>query len=405
MTPHSRTGNLRWYQSEDIEWIESLASMLSLKTALRNTWFETALGPSPKPAIILAKGLRELQLDHESGARKIAAFALTVLHNVSETLDDPISLQGAWWHKLRLAAWHLWKNGRPSMNAAIINFMLMFLTETATSLSTKGTDQTSSRLCVRNAFQSVQQQIRSFTTRISKHLASYVRSTFAKIDRPTSSFVILTLSASSTIRECIVQASLSSGAKNIDIRVLESRPLFEGVSMASSLMDCFQSRLHTCNVRIAIYTDASVALAAKDVDILLLGADCIAVDGSVSNKTGSLPAALSLRHMSPSGKIIVVSEIHKVAPDTCTETHVVEDNGPWEVTSAWEQTDVSKLKFNRDLAISSQLNIDVPNVYFEWVPPSLIDAYVCEDGPKDVSTFQQQSKVVKEQCEEYFEIF
>lgn len=56
--------------------------------------------------------------------------------------------------------------------------------------------------------------------------------------------------------------------------------------------------------------------AAQDIDVLLLlGADRIGSDGSISNKIGSLPATLNVRQVSPSAKVVVASEIYNVAPD------------------------------------------------------------------------------------------
>jgi translation initiation factor 2B subunit (eIF-2B alpha/beta/delta family) len=66
-------------------------------------------------------------------------------------------------------------------------------------------------------------------------------------------------------------------------------------------------------VEITLYPDAAAALASSGVDILLLGADRIAASGAVSNKTGSLPASLSVRHISPVAKVVVLSELEKVA--------------------------------------------------------------------------------------------
>ena len=402
---------------------------------LRNTWFETELGPTS--GNILENGLQQLQQDHESGARKLAAVSLNILRDVLEHLEDPIRLDGPWWLKARLAAWHLWKNGRPSMDAAIISFLLLALREITTSLSLTNVDSMCRHSHIHTALDRVQKMIRSFTPRISNNLASYMRSKGSSCSsKPTlqrkTTFTILTLSASSTIRECIVQAALASGAPFIDVRVLESRPLFEGVSMAGSIINSFEALqshqngiLHHPKVRVTIYTDASVAQAAAGADLLLLGADRISPEGSVSNKTGSIPAALSVRHMARGGETIVVSEIYKVAMQTenTTEEHdIMENNEASEVMGAWEQNDRLKgLDIIQDRFESHDSNhhdvqqqqpepqpqknqsvATVQNVYFEWVPPSLIDTYICEDGMKTAVDFQRQSQWVSEQCELFF---
>jgi translation initiation factor 2B subunit (eIF-2B alpha/beta/delta family) len=122
-------------------------------------------------------------------------------------------------------------------------------------------------------------------------------------------------------------------ALGLDIRLLESRPLYEGVSFASTLLSRFQSHSKTSPVKITLYPDAAAALASG-VDVLLLGADRIAASGAVSNKTGSLPATLSVRHISPVAKVVVLSEPEKVTEPGQTGLHVVEENDLTEVMAA-----------------------------------------------------------------------
>ncbi|KAE8366326.1 hypothetical protein BDV27DRAFT_170991 [Aspergillus caelatus] len=372
---------------------------------LRKVWFEIDLGPAPGK--MLASGLKQLQHDHESGARKLAAVSVNILRAVLVHLDDPITLSGTWWQKARMTAWHLWKNGRQSMDAAILSFLLMALTEIEAFLLTTGPEETCDKLHISELFDRIQKKIRSYKLRLSYNFGSYAMSKISRTGSVPKHLKILTLSASCTIRECIAQLAQISDAQSIEIRVLESRPLFEGVSLASSLLEYLENEPNIPKVNVSIFTDASVALAAQDVDFLLLAADRIAADGSVSNKTGSLPAALSVRHVSPSAGIIVVSELDKVAMQSCdTEAHTMENNESSEVLDAWQQSETVKglgvieQKIQRK---GRQVTVNVPNVYFEWVPPTLIDAYICEDGVKLPSDFRKRSQWIKEQCERYFD--
>lgn len=386
----------------------SLGALPCIDQGLRNTFFDTELGPAS--GTILAAGLQQLQQDHESGARKLAAVALSILRTTLEHLEDPISLNGPWWRKTCLAAWHLWKNGRPSMDAAIVSFLLLTLSEISTGLLQEIGSGTCKELCIQNAFDNIQHMIRSYTTRISQNLASHILSKDENSKTKRNRFTILALSCSSTIRECIVQSALASGAPLINIHVLESRPLFEGVSMAASIVSRFEALpIPRPQVRVTIFTDASVAQAAMGVDLLLLGADRIAADGSVSNKTGSLPAALMVHHMEPAAETIVVSEIYKVATEPSNQ-HNVENNEASEVMNAWKQNDkvkgldIVQDRLESDDAGHGQATVNVQNVYFEWVPPSLINTYICEDGLKTPEDFQRQAQWVSEQCEVYFGI-
>ncbi|KAB8259102.1 hypothetical protein BDV32DRAFT_139175 [Aspergillus pseudonomiae] len=372
---------------------------------LRKVWFEIDLGAAPGK--VLASGLKQLQHDHESGARKLAAVSVNILRAVLAHLDDPIVLSGPWWQKARMTAWHLWKNGRQSMDAAILSFLLMTLTDIETLLLTMGPAETCDKRQVSELFDRVQKKIRSYKLRLSYNFGSYVMSKISRTGCIPKHLTIITLSASCTIRECITQLVRISGAQSVEIRVLESRPLFEGVSLASAILEHLEKEPNSPKVDVSIFTDASVALAAQNVDFLLLAADRIAADGSVSNKTGSLPAALSVRHVSPSADIIVVSELDKVAMQSCdTEAHTMENNESSEVVDAWQQSETVKglsvieQKIQRK---GRQVTVNVPNVYFEWVPPTLIDAYICEDGVKLPSDFRNRSQWIKEQCERYFD--
>ncbi|KNG87819.1 translation initiation factor eIF-2B subunit family protein [Aspergillus nomiae NRRL 13137] len=372
---------------------------------LRKVWFEIDLGPTPGK--VLASGLKQLQHDHESGARKLAAVSVNILRAVVAHLDDPITLSGPWWQKARMTAWHLWKNGRQSMDAAILSFLLMTLTEIETLLLTLGPEEPCDKRQVSELFDRIQKKIRSYKLRLSYNFGSYAMSKISRAGCIPKHLTIITLSASCTIRECITQLVRISGVRSVEIRVLESRPLFEGVSLASSILEHLEKEPNSPKVDVSIFTDASVALAAQNADFLLLAADRIAADGSVSNKTGSLPAALSVRHVSPSADIIVVSELDKVAMQSCdTEAHTMENNESSEVVDAWQQSETVKglgvieQKIQRK---GRQVTVNVPNVYFEWVPPTLIDAYICEDGVKLPSDFRNRSQWIKEQCERYFD--
>ena len=161
-------------------------------------------------------------------------------------------------------------------------------------------------------------------TRISDSFASYAKLQCAGSN--PKELRILTLSSSSTIRAALINLITTTPDLQIDLRILESRPLFEGVGLASAITQEVKSAtkgLDRSTVRIIVYTDASSAIASRDIDFLLLGADRISADGSVSNKTGSLPAILSARHASPRCKIVVLSELEKVA---IAEEHGVEEN-------------------------------------------------------------------------------
>lgn len=76
----------------------------------------------------LAEGLQRLQTDHQSGSQELTSFALTVFRDVvvqSRTGDGVLDDQ--WWTGVRMAAWHLGKNGRESMGTSVMNALISVL--------------------------------------------------------------------------------------------------------------------------------------------------------------------------------------------------------------------------------------------------------------------------------------
>ena len=187
----------------------------------------------------------------------------------------------------------------------------------------------------------------AMTRRLCRAFESYLREKVIGnlVTEQRRTLTVMTLSASSTIRESIIH-SLKSDCCNsevpfeiLDLRILESRPLYEGVSLASTILSSVQSvddDIRRPKVSVSLYTDGSAALAARDIDVLLIGADRIAGhDGAVSNKTGSLPAILAAKHISPQARILVISELDKVAQADSIESCPEEDNDAEEVLGAW----------------------------------------------------------------------
>jgi translation initiation factor 2B subunit (eIF-2B alpha/beta/delta family) len=398
---------------------EAFGGVPRLKESLRRVWFEGDFGPQSTAGRKLAVGLERLQTDHESGSRQLAAMALGTFREVIVDMGSTGQVGNEiWWEKVRMAAWHLWKNGRESMGAPILNALIAALVDIEPIvLDTEDKGNKKDRVLA--AIDRLIENRKSTTARVSDAFASYIQENILN-QKDKYSLTILTLSASSTIRDCIVHAAITSNAQLLVLRVLESRPLYEGVTIASSILSDFRSRANAPRVQITIYTDASAALASGGVDILLLGADRISSSGAVSNKTGSLPAVLSARCISPSTKVVVLSELEKVAEPGDPHTHIVEENNPEEITRAWRQSNVkgwhvleAALKAQSEEHPEEQreqkgkvhATVSVKNIYFEWVRPEAInefDAYVCEDGVLSVDDIRKRSAWVGMQIEKFF---
>lgn len=393
-----------WYDPADVKDDEQFGGVPRLAESLHRVWFEAHMSPEASQA--LRSGLEELKNDHQSGSHELTTIALKGFRDVLVYLQN----DDKWWETARIAAWHLWKNGRESMGAATLNAFLGVLTDMEEMVG-KGLNDGSRWDRVLTIVDHHLEDRRAMSKRIKESFASYLKTEFLSDAQPEppSTLTLLTLSASSTIRDSILDAFASLPISNLDLRILESRPLFEGASMASSLISEFQSKFLTSNqhLDLTIYTDASSALAASGVDFVLLGADHICSSGWISNKTGSLPAVLSARHVNPRAKVLIFSESEKVAEPGVDGGHPTEDNDPTEVIAPWLETDVKGIKVLQEglrgaCSKTGNCTVGVKNIYFEWVPADLIDAYISEEGTLDVKAIQQKAQEVKGKAKRYF---
>ncbi|KAE8381165.1 hypothetical protein BDV26DRAFT_255858 [Aspergillus bertholletiae] len=395
----------QWYDPRTVLEDESLNTVPRLQDSLRRVWFEGTT--NERAAKALATGLERLRADHESGAHELTAIALTVFRDFIAYTQN--RLDAEWWNMVRMAAWHLIKNGRESMGAATQNAVLSVLAEIEGIMEQKtGPEQKWDRILVlidfhlRNRANIAQQVKHSFI--------SYLQSHFSSGGTQKDRLTILTMSSSSTIRDSILEVYDALGIHTLELRVLESRPLFEGASFASSLLSTFKSQSNPPNkkLHVRIYTDASAALAAKDVDIIMLGADRISAAKGVCNKTGSLPLVLSAKHVTPGVQIVVLSDLEKVnGMAGVIDDKLAEGNDPFEVSSAWRNDGVKGVQALESEVRASKsdqenLSVTVENIYFEWVPLDMVDAFICEEGVLEKDSIQEKSQKLGERVNRYF---
>jgi len=407
----------KWFDPIDVEDSEQFGGVPRLDESLRRVWFEKVIGEGS--GSILSQGLGQLKNDLQSGARQLAGAALEILKEVIKALGahDPSEL---WWYKVRLTAWHLCKNGRESMGAAIMSALLEALRSVQETLrqqeeypesihSKKWRDAVVDDLERRIALRET-----SATDAMINVFRKFIDEAFSARLLSNTPLSILTLSQSSTIARSLRKIVLESRLA-LDLRVLESRPLFEGVSLAGYLAADILTADTTVNspppknrpgVQITIFTDASAALASEGVDMVLIGADRIASSGAVSNKTGSLPAILSAKHVSPQTKVVVLGDSEKIAPPRDPKEHVVENQDPVQVMRAWDMDANSEQVRHAATSLTTALGpsgrrgldgvlIEVRNVFFEWVPPELIDIYLTENGVWAVEDIARHSEMLE----------
>ncbi|PYH91818.1 nagb/rpia/CoA transferase-like protein [Aspergillus ellipticus CBS 707.79] len=414
ITPNWEHTDWEWYDPQDMITTtnNSIRTVPRLRASLRRVYFESTF--PPRAAATLSCGLDRLRNDHGSGAQELTSSALLIFRDFILQMNNVlVAYPEDSWKKLRLAAWHIIKNGRESMGAATMNALIAVLQE----IEEIQEDEKARTKCGNHTWERVlmvlDHHLASRTSRaeqVKEGFTHYLRFRFGEAKEKLT---ILTVSASSTIRDSILDAYAALEIGALELRVLESRPLFEGVSVAASVVSGFRSRFKDTpgkELKVKVYTDASAAVAAEGVDLLLLGADRISAMKGVSNKTGSLPAALSVRNVSPEAQVVVLSDLDKInCPGSVVDDEHEEENDPAEVVSAWRNDGVNAVKVLEEAMKGTYLEgealstVQVKNVYFEWVPLYMVDAFVSEEGVMDESRIREKSLELGETVGRYFD--
>ncbi|KIY42976.1 translation initiation factor eIF-2B subunit family protein [Fistulina hepatica ATCC 64428] len=334
----------KWAPPEELE----NAVIRPTVPGLVETFRRVRVGP------LVARGLRELQNDTVSGAQEMAVHALRVFRDGIDDVhtNDP----NEFWRRLRMMGWHIAKNGRPSMSAAIEGGILRALTDVkkrwdATSVTTG-----------RDVAQKVVTELISASESVTSRLKTAFLKFMADEGRNRGHITILTLSHSSTLRNCLAEL-VRRPPVFVKLLILESRPANEGVALAKRLVD------ENPNVEVEIASDASVGLFAQQATHLLLGADRITPSGDIFNKIGSLPAAILARRCG--AKVVAVAQRDKISKSSDDKEDYLEEHAGDELLRAWDST----LKANG--------KVQVRNFYFEKVPADIVDVFLTEEGALD----------------------
>ncbi|KAI1387111.1 nagb/rpia/CoA transferase-like protein [Hypoxylon trugodes] len=387
-----------WFNPLDVNESDEFGGVPKLVNSLRRVWPEYDLGPKAGKAF--TSGLQQLRNDHENGARQLAEMAVLTLKNLIAEMDSH-AIDDTWWANMRMAAWHICK-ARESMGSAITSAVVKSLDRVEAIF----TQDLSPSEKVRQMIESIEDQLnqREMTTeRIRNTFVDYLRQNVTHNAEPKNRLAVLTLSSSSTISACLLQAAADLGIQ-LDLRILESRPLYEGVTLASKLLEVGSE---STDFTVTIYTDASSALAAESVDIVVLGADRISSTGDVSNKIGSLPLVLSQKHVAPKAKVIILSETEKVASPGSIAEHEVEENDSAELVRTWrggvKGANIIEDALNDAEGTSTSCKkVHVRNVYFEWIPARFIHAYITEEGLWSVEDIVKRSNWVGNEMDRFF---
>lgn len=365
----------------------------------------------PEP---VRKVVNTLQADHVSGAGQLCNIAIRELASLLLN-DEALKTQACaddWWNLVRTYAFHIAKNGRPSMGAVIVTCIVRVLeTLSACSYMLSPKSPAARANFAHKIVLGCIVATRKRWSSIPTQFEDYVTSTpyYRQKNRPLT---ILLQSSSSVIASALTNLFTLQDRPPLRLLVLESRPKFEGVTFAKRLCDFVKTMQHDTSstvkvtsstprpISIEIATDSSVSYLARTADLYLLAADRIYPNGDVSNKIGCLSAALLMRYhgVGEHKKTVVISTTDKISAkdERCSS---FEENDGWEVSAAWrEKDDIFDDDVDNDKRKEGIIGGDVMggmsvrNVYFETVPKDLIDVYLTEKGVVDLVEIKEKSK-------------
>ncbi|MFL6139055.1 MAG: S-methyl-5-thioribose-1-phosphate isomerase [Frankiaceae bacterium] len=141
----------------------------------------------------------------------------------------------------------------------------------------------------------------------------------------------------------------------------ETRPLLQGARLTA-----YEAARAGMPYRVLADTAAASLFAARQVDLVVVGADRIAADGSVANKVGTLGLAVLAHHHGV--PFVVAAPLSTVDPGTASGADiVVEERAPDEVTTFAGVPVAPK-------------GAPAYNPAFDVTPPELVTAVVTEAG-------------------------
>lgn len=154
----------------------------------------------------------------------------------------------------------------------------------------------------------------------------------------------------------IIKTAFDQG-KNISVIATESRPRRQGFITIRELSDY--------GIPTTLIVDSAVRLTMKKVDLVVVGADSISVNGALINKIGTSQLAMAAQEARKN--VIVAAETYKFSPRTLLGEMVeIEDRSSDEVI---------------DSEILSELpNVKVSNPAFDVTPAEYIDLIITEVG-------------------------
>jgi len=167
--------------------------------------------------------------------------------------------------------------------------------------------------------------------------------------------VVMTHCNSEAALACIVAAHREG--KEIEVFATEVRPRGQGLITIR--------RLNDEGIRTNYIVDSAVRSFVNDVDLVIVGADAITVNGAVVNKIGTAPIALAAHEARTN--FVVAAETYKFAPlTTLGDLIPIEERTPSEVLS--------------DELAAALPHVRVRNPAFDVTPAEYVDVIITEEG-------------------------
>ncbi|MCX9011448.1 MAG: ribose 1,5-bisphosphate isomerase [Candidatus Methanoperedens sp.] len=154
-----------------------------------------------------------------------------------------------------------------------------------------------------------------------------------------------------------IMAEAHAQGKDISVIATESRPRLQGHITIKQL-----DRL---GIKTTLIVDSAVRYFMKDVDIVIMGADAVTVNGSIINKIGTSQLALAAHEARTN--VIIAAETYKFSPRSILgELVEIEERDSSEVISREKLNEFS--------------NVSVRNPAFDVTPREYVDLICTEVG-------------------------
>lgn len=154
-----------------------------------------------------------------------------------------------------------------------------------------------------------------------------------------------------------IMAAAHAEGKDITVIATESRPRMQGLLTIKQLDDL--------GIKTTLIVDSAVRYFMKEVDLVVMGADAVTVNGSVINKIGTSQLAMAAHEARKN--VIIAAETYKFSPRSLLgELVEIEERDSGEVLS-WEK-------------LAELPNVSVRNPAFDVTPREYIDMICTEVG-------------------------